>query len=318
MQIAHGYAKATGKPMAVILHNLVGLLHASMAIYYAYLDRVPIFIIGRDRPDGRGQAPAAHRLDPHRAGAGQRRPRLRQMGLPADLDRRRAGILRARLFDHDDRAARARSTCATTRRCRRRRRPTTSRCRRSTRSRRRRRWRPIRAPSRRSPRSCSRPSTRCCCRNMPAGAPGGFESIVELAELTGAAVWDINNALNFPNKHPLCLSMDKASLQATPTWCSASTCKRLGKAAHRTQQHQAHPRNPAAGRVRFRRDRLRRGRHQQMGDGLLPHAAVLGAGAGRHLARHPGAHPHLQEKIAANPKLQKKHRRPQGRDRQAP
>src|SRR3979411_817299 len=29
-------AKPTGKPMAVILHDLVGLLHACMAIYYAY------------------------------------------------------------------------------------------------------------------------------------------------------------------------------------------------------------------------------------------------------------------------------------------
>src|SRR5262249_23064881 len=37
VQIAHGYAKATGKPMAVILHDLVGLLHACMAIYYAYI-----------------------------------------------------------------------------------------------------------------------------------------------------------------------------------------------------------------------------------------------------------------------------------------
>ena len=45
VQIAHGYAKATGKPMAVILHNLVGLLHATMAIYYAYIDRVPVFIV---------------------------------------------------------------------------------------------------------------------------------------------------------------------------------------------------------------------------------------------------------------------------------
>src|SRR5258707_15632284 len=44
---------------------------------------------------------------------------------------------------------------------------------------------------------------------------GGFESIVELAETTGAAVWDVNNALNFPNKHPLCLSMDKESLRHT-------------------------------------------------------------------------------------------------------
>ena len=50
VQIAHGYAKATGKPAAVILHNLVGLLHACMAIYYAYLDRVPIFIMGATGP----------------------------------------------------------------------------------------------------------------------------------------------------------------------------------------------------------------------------------------------------------------------------
>src|SRR4026209_2877676 len=50
VQTATGYAKATGKPMAVILHNLVGLLHACMAIYYAYLDRVPIFIMGATGP----------------------------------------------------------------------------------------------------------------------------------------------------------------------------------------------------------------------------------------------------------------------------
>src|SRR5438552_1674174 len=50
VQIAHGYAKATGKPMAVILHDLVGLLHACMAIYYAYIDRVPIFIMGATGP----------------------------------------------------------------------------------------------------------------------------------------------------------------------------------------------------------------------------------------------------------------------------
>src|SRR5262249_56161529 len=45
--------------------------------------------------------------------------------------------------------------------------------------------------------------------------PNGFNNIVELAETTGAAVWDVNNALNFPNKHPLCLGMDKAALKHT-------------------------------------------------------------------------------------------------------
>jgi len=50
VQIAHGYAKASGKPMVAILHNLVGLLHANMAIYSAYIDRAPVFIVGATGP----------------------------------------------------------------------------------------------------------------------------------------------------------------------------------------------------------------------------------------------------------------------------
>jgi benzoylformate decarboxylase/acetolactate synthase-1/2/3 large subunit len=48
--IAHGYAKASGEPMAVVLHNVVGLLHGVMAIYYAYIDRVPMMILGGAGP----------------------------------------------------------------------------------------------------------------------------------------------------------------------------------------------------------------------------------------------------------------------------
>jgi acetolactate synthase-1/2/3 large subunit len=48
--IAHGYAKACGKPMLTILHNVVGLLHGVMAIYYAYLDRIPLIIVGATGP----------------------------------------------------------------------------------------------------------------------------------------------------------------------------------------------------------------------------------------------------------------------------
>lgn len=43
--IAHGYAKMAGKPMAILVHNTVGLQHASMAIYNAYADRVPMLIL---------------------------------------------------------------------------------------------------------------------------------------------------------------------------------------------------------------------------------------------------------------------------------
>ena len=49
VDMAHGYAKAEGAPMAVMLHGTVGLQHASMAIYQAYHDKTPIIIIvGRD------------------------------------------------------------------------------------------------------------------------------------------------------------------------------------------------------------------------------------------------------------------------------
>ena len=50
VQIAHGYAKACGKPMIAIVHNVVGLLHAPLAIYYAYIDRCPVFVIGATGP----------------------------------------------------------------------------------------------------------------------------------------------------------------------------------------------------------------------------------------------------------------------------
>ena len=44
--IAHGYARVTGRPMAVALHSHVGLMHATMAIFNAWCDRVPILLLG--------------------------------------------------------------------------------------------------------------------------------------------------------------------------------------------------------------------------------------------------------------------------------
>src|SRR3989454_11441599 len=48
--IAHGYAKASGRMMGAILHSNVGLLHASMAIFNAWCDRVPMLILGATGP----------------------------------------------------------------------------------------------------------------------------------------------------------------------------------------------------------------------------------------------------------------------------
>ena len=48
--IAHGYAKVTGEPMAVAVHSNVGLMHASMAIFNAWCDRMPVLVIGATGP----------------------------------------------------------------------------------------------------------------------------------------------------------------------------------------------------------------------------------------------------------------------------
>jgi len=44
--MAHGYAKVCGRPMGVILHSNVGLMHAAMAIFNAWCDCVPVVIVG--------------------------------------------------------------------------------------------------------------------------------------------------------------------------------------------------------------------------------------------------------------------------------
>ena len=55
--LAHGYAKAAGKPMAVYAHGTVGLQHASMAIYNAWCDRVPIVIFAGNGIDADKRRP---------------------------------------------------------------------------------------------------------------------------------------------------------------------------------------------------------------------------------------------------------------------
>jgi len=58
--MAHGYAKIEGKPMMVLLHGTVGLLHASMAIYQAYADRVPVYMIVGNHLEPRGGVNGYH------------------------------------------------------------------------------------------------------------------------------------------------------------------------------------------------------------------------------------------------------------------
>ena len=48
--IAHGYAKVTGRAMAAAAHSNVGLMHATMAVFNAWCDRMPLLLIGATGP----------------------------------------------------------------------------------------------------------------------------------------------------------------------------------------------------------------------------------------------------------------------------
>jgi thiamine pyrophosphate-dependent acetolactate synthase large subunit-like protein len=48
--IAHGFAKVTERPMLVVVHSNVGIMHASMAIFNAFCDRAPIVMLAGTGP----------------------------------------------------------------------------------------------------------------------------------------------------------------------------------------------------------------------------------------------------------------------------
>jgi acetolactate synthase-1/2/3 large subunit len=212
VQIAHGYAKATGRPMAVILHDLVGLLHANLAVYYAYIDRAPIFIIGATGPMDEGRR-RPHIDWSHSAlvqGTAVRDyvkwdyPPTSIDGVPESFARAYSimtteprgpiymcydAMLQETPLTHEVKLPPAGAA------------PTPSRT----------------SPD---PEALAAIADRLVAAERPlllaeyvGRAAGGFQNLIELAETTGAAVWDVNSALNFPNRHPLNLSMDKETLR---------------------------------------------------------------------------------------------------------
>jgi acetolactate synthase-1/2/3 large subunit len=214
VQIAHGYAKASGRPMAVILHDLVGLLHACMAMYYAYIDRVPIFVIGATGPmDEAKRRPHIDWTHSALVQGNAVRDYVKWDYQPTSI----AGVPEsfARAYSimttepqgpvymcYDAALQEEELTCEVS-------------------------LPPASAAATPAPLAPDATAIEAIAdRIMRAEHPlllaeyagrraGGFESLVELAETAGAAVWDVNNALNFPNRHPLCLSMDNLSLRHT-------------------------------------------------------------------------------------------------------
>jgi len=55
--MAHGYFKIAGKPLLTLCHGTVGLQHASMAMYNAWCDRVPVIVVGGNDTDAAYRPP---------------------------------------------------------------------------------------------------------------------------------------------------------------------------------------------------------------------------------------------------------------------
>src|SRR6478672_3621919 len=59
VHMGQGYAKIEGKPMAMICHGVVGLQHATMAMYNAWCDRVPVIVMGGNIIEANKRGPGA-------------------------------------------------------------------------------------------------------------------------------------------------------------------------------------------------------------------------------------------------------------------
>jgi len=60
VSIAQGYAKTADKMMGCVLHSNVGLMHATMSIFNAWCDRIPMLLLGATGPwDAAGFTPRA-------------------------------------------------------------------------------------------------------------------------------------------------------------------------------------------------------------------------------------------------------------------
>jgi thiamine pyrophosphate-dependent acetolactate synthase large subunit-like protein len=97
VSIAHGYTKVTGKPLLVILHSNVGLMHASMAIFNAWCDRVPMLILGAHGPvDAAKRRPWIDWLHTSQDAGALVRPFVKWDDQPVSLQASFTSLLRAR------------------------------------------------------------------------------------------------------------------------------------------------------------------------------------------------------------------------------
>jgi thiamine pyrophosphate-dependent acetolactate synthase large subunit-like protein len=99
--IAHGYAKVTGRAMAAAVHSNVGLMHATMAIFNAWCDRLPVLVLGATGPvDATKRRPWIDWIHTARDQGALVRPYTKWDDQPASPGAAREALLRAWFLAH--------------------------------------------------------------------------------------------------------------------------------------------------------------------------------------------------------------------------
>ena len=219
VQIAHGYAKATGKPMPAIVHNVVGLLHAPLAVYYAYIDRCPVFLMGATGPmDEKLRRPFIDWIHTAFAQGSAIRDYTKWDYQPGTIHGVPDSFARAysimmtepqgpvyMVYDAGLQEAELRDKIEIP--------PPDA----------------VKVPPRlvADPKLIDTAADMLLAADYPillteyaARAPIGFDDTVELAETLGCGVFDINKRLGFPNKHPLSVSMHADAFKGADLVCA--------------------------------------------------------------------------------------------------
>ncbi len=219
VQIAHGYAKATGKPMPAIVHNVVGLLHAPLAVYYAYIDRCPVFLMGATGPmDEKLRRPFIDWIHTAFAQGSAIRDYTKWDYQPGTIHGVPDSFARAysimmtepqgpvyMVYDAGLQEAELKDKIEIP--------PPDA----------------VKVPPRLAadPKLIDTAADMLLAADYPillteyaARAPIGFDDTVELAETLGCGVFDINKRLGFPNKHPLSVSMHADAFRGADLVCA--------------------------------------------------------------------------------------------------
>ena len=208
--MSQGYAKVEGKPILNLVHATVGLQHASMALYNAYADRVPIFTITANIADATLRRPGVEVNHTAQDGAVITRDFTKWDDSPGSLQQFAESTVRAyqiamtppmgpvvlvadSALQEDPIADRSKLTIPKL---------------------------PQFSVAQGDSGAVTELARRLVAAESPViladrGAPGPngvFAHLVELANLLQCSVVDVGGRLNFPNRHPLNQSMRRAGV----------------------------------------------------------------------------------------------------------